>query len=104
MIQFWGLTEIRHVNHVHGKCITCDRVLRWFSSRDTSDDDGGDHEEKSFSTLCRTQSPLSLIHSVQFSSVTQLCPILVPYEWQHARPPCPSPTPGVHPNPRPLSW
>ena len=67
MIQFWGLTEIRHVNHVHGKCITCDRVLRWFSSRDTSDDDGGDHEEKSFSTLCRTQSPLSLIHSVQFS-------------------------------------
>ena len=41
--------------------------------------------------------------SNQFSSVTQLCPILVPYEWQHARPPCPSPTPGVHPNPRPLS-
>ena len=23
---------------------------------------------------------------------------------QHARPPCPSPTPGVHPNPCPLSW
>ena len=28
---------------------------------------------------------------------------LRPYELQHARPPCPSPTPGVHPNPRPLS-
>ena len=28
---------------------------------------------------------------------------LWPHEPQHARPPCPSPTPGVHPNPRPLS-
>ena len=26
-----------------------------------------------------------------------------PHELQHARPPCPSPTPGVHPNPCPLS-
>jgi len=29
---------------------------------------------------------------------------LWPHEPQHARPPCPSPTPGIHPNPRPLSW
>ena len=29
---------------------------------------------------------------------------LWPHEVQHARPPCPSPTPGVHPNPRPSSW
>ena len=28
---------------------------------------------------------------------------LQPYKLQHARPPCPSPTPGVHPNPCPLS-
>ena len=28
---------------------------------------------------------------------------LWPHEPQHARPPCPSPTPGVHPNPCPLS-
>ena len=27
-----------------------------------------------------------------------------PHELQHARPPCPSPTPRVHPNPCPLSW
>ena len=33
-----------------------------------------------------------------FSSVTQSCPTLQPHEPQHARPPCPSPTPGVHPN------
>ena len=29
---------------------------------------------------------------------------LRPHEPQHPRPPCPSPTPGVHPNPCPLSW
>ena len=29
---------------------------------------------------------------------------LRPHELQHARPPCPSPTPGVHPNPYPSSW
>ena len=28
---------------------------------------------------------------------------LWPHEPQHSRPPCPSPTPGVHPNPCPLS-
>ena len=39
----------------------------------------------------------------QFSSVAQSCPMR-PHELQHARPPCPSPTPGVHPNPCPLSW
>ena len=41
-------------------------------------------------------------HSV--SSVTQSCPTLQPYESQHARPPCPSPTPRVHSNSCPLSW
>ena len=40
---------------------------------------------------------------VRISSVTQLCPTLRSHESQHARPPCPSPTPGVHPNPCPLS-
>ena len=34
--------------------------------------------------------------SVQFSS-------LWPHKWQHARPPCPSPSPGVHSDSRPSS-
>ena len=38
-----------------------------------------------------------------FSSVTQSCPTLWPHELQHTRPPCPSPTPGVHPNSCPSS-
>ena len=29
---------------------------------------------------------------------------LWPHEPQHARPPCPSPTPRIYPNSRPLSW
>ena len=41
--------------------------------------------------------------SVQFSSVAQSCQTLRPHELQHARPPCPSPTPRVHPNSCPLS-
>ena len=41
--------------------------------------------------------------SVQFSSVAQLCLTLRPHESQHARPPCPSPIPGVHSDSRPSS-
>ena len=37
--------------------------------------------------------------SVRFSSVTQSCPTLRAHGLQHARPPCPSPTPGVYSNP-----
>jgi len=44
---------------------------------------------------------------IEFSSVQFSHPVmsnsLWPHEPQHARPPCPSPTPGVHPNPCPLS-
>ena len=44
------------------------------------------------------------ISLVPFSSVAPSCDSLQPHEMQHARLPCPSPTPGVHPNPCPLSW
>ena len=40
--------------------------------------------------------------SVQFSH-SVVSNSLRSHEPQHARPPCPSPTPGVHPNPCPLS-
>ena len=39
----------------------------------------------------------------QSSSVAHSYPTLQPHELQHARPPCPSPTPGVHSNSHPLS-
>ena len=41
-------------------------------------------------------SSVQFSHSVMFNSSQ-------PHEPQHTRPPCPSPTPGVHPNPCPLS-
>ena len=55
-------------------------------------------------------TPLSflylLFHSSSNSSVQFSCSVvsdsLRPHESQHARPPCPSPTPGVHPNSCPL--
>ena len=37
---------------------------------------------------------VSLSHQIR--SVAQSCPTLRTHELQHARPPCPSPTPGVH--------
>ena len=40
--------------------------------------------------------------SVQFSH-SVVSDSLWPHELQHARPPCPSPTPGFHPNPCPLN-
>ena len=40
---------------------------------------------------------------VQFSSVATSCPTLRPHGLQHARPPCPSPTPRVYSNSCPLS-
>ena len=41
--------------------------------------------------------------SVQFSC-SVMSNSLQPNELQHTRPPCPSPTPRVHPNPCPLCW
>ena len=43
-----------------------------------------------------------LLSSVHFSH-SIVSDSLQPHEPQHARPPCPSQTPGVHPNPCPLS-
>ena len=40
---------------------------------------------------------------VQFSSVAESCPTLQPHESQHARPPCPSASPGVHSDSHPSS-
>ena len=46
---------------------------------------------------------LFIFRSVQFSR-SVLSDSLWPHELQLTRPPCPSPTPRVHSNSRPLSW
>ena len=58
-------------------------------------------------TLCCPPGTITTLltgyQSVQFSSVAHSCPTLRPHESQHARPPCPSPTPRVHSNLHPSS-
>ena len=57
-------------------------------------------ESKKQYTHTHTHTHIYLTNSFQFSSVAQSCPTLLwPHELQHARPPCPSQTPRVHPNP-----
>ena len=59
--------------------------------------------------VTKSQAQLSNQHfhknfsSVQFSR-SVMSDSLLPHESQHTRPPCPSPTPGVHSNLRPWSW
>ena len=47
--------------------------------------------------------PWIKVDSVKFSH-SVMSDSLWPTEWQHARPPCPSPTPRVYPNPCPSNW
>ena len=47
--------------------------------------------------LIKSSTSVQFSHSVMSDS-------LRPCEQKHIRPPCPSPTPRVHPNPCPLSW
>ena len=49
-----------------------------------------------------SRTMLNQFSSVQFSH-TVMSDSLWPHESQHARPPCPSPSPGVHPDSRPSS-
>ena len=44
------------------------------------------------------------VQSVSQFSRSVVSNSLQPHEPQHVRPPCPSPTPGVHPNPCSSSW
>ena len=53
--------------------------------------------------ICLLQASYPPKTPVQFSC-SVMSYSLQPHEPQHTRPPCPSPTPGVHPNPWPSSW
>ena len=54
---------------------------------------------QNFVVFCQTSIWIS--HQFSYSVVSDS---LRPHELQHARPPCPSPTPGVHSNSHPSSW
>ena len=63
-------------------------------------------ERENICPLWRSHSPITVrnmnISSVPFSR-SVVSDSLQPHELQHTRPPCPSPTPGVHPNSCPSS-
>ena len=56
-----------------------------------------------FFHFCLGSFDILTISSVQFSR-SVVSDSLQPHESQHTRPPCPSPTPGVHSNSRPSIW
>ena len=58
-----------------------------------------------FKDLCSLNGFIGnlIYNSVQFSH-SVMSDSLQPHEPQHTRPPCPSPTPRLQPNPCPLSW
>ena len=58
---------------------------------------GAERVFKTLEHLCLQFSSVQFIHSVMPNS-------LWPHELQHTRPPCLSPTPGVHSNSCPSSW
>ena len=66
------------------------------SKHNTQDSHHATHKKKFFK-ICKNNPPkinkMTIIISVQLLSHVGLLP---PHESQHARPPCPSPTPGVH--------
>ena len=64
--------------------------------------EGFDHGFCGISEGKRRQGRVSRFSSVQFGC-SVISDSLRPHELQHARPPCPSSTPGVYPNPCPLS-
>ena len=59
--------------------------------------------ELSYHAFCILIDVLAIQDSVQLSR-SVVSNSLWPHGLQHARPPCPSPTPGVHPNSCPLIW
>ena len=70
--------------------------------------DGGKNPCINLSIRCAKNPPYTTVFKLfQFSSVqfsrSVMSDSLRPHESQHARPPCPSPTPGVHPDSLPLS-
>ena len=56
----------------------------------------------SFCLMRQNKSYILMCQSVQFS-LSVVSDSWGPHESKHARPPCPSPTPGVHSDSRPLS-
>ena len=65
--------------------------------------DGGKRSSRKRMARKETGKRGGRLRGLQFSSVAQSGPTVRPHGLQHARPPCPSPAPGVYSNSCPLS-
>ena len=63
-----------------------------------------DHTKVGQGVARRSSTVMPLLPYVSQSSHSVVSDSLWPHGWQHARPPCPSPTPRVYSNSCPLSW
>ena len=76
------------------------------SSRHNQEKCSKNHSNNKYAIYKNTRGNDYFYWSVQLSSVQSLSSVwlLQLHELQHARPPCPSPTPEVYPNSCPSSW
>ena len=91
------------ITHLEPNILECE--VKWaLGSITTNKASGGDGIPVELFLILKDDA-VKVLHSIcqfQFSR-SVVSDSLQPHEPQHARPPCPSPTPRVHPNPCPLS-
>ena len=83
------------ITHLEPDILECE-VKPALESITMNKDSGGDGIPVELFQILKDESSVQYSHSVMSDS-------LRPHELQHTRPPCPSPTPGVHSNSRPSS-
>ena len=89
----WIVKTSSFQHHIYATCICLGRLFRWLSDRESIW-----QWRRGVSTPGLRRSLIILFSRSVVSNSLQ------PYELQHTRPPCPSPTPGVHSNSLPSSW
>ena len=97
----WVCTRTWHLcTYLYNVYITCEICLRLFTLYSQNNVNIFSNFHGIYDLL--ESSEWGFSQSVQFNR-SVVSDSLQPHELQHTRPPCPSPTPRVHPNPRPSS-
>ena len=103
----WVLVKLPHRSDSKESVCNAETLVQSLGWEDPLEKEMATHSSTLAWRILWTAEPLGLRRkswtcSIQFSHLV-VSDSLWPHELQHARPPCPSPTPGVHPNSCPLS-